>query len=102
MTTLYEVTLKFDAAIAEEYDVWLEQHVEEMLALPGFVSAEISTIEEGDLSANEVGRVVHYRLEDRAAFDAYLRNHAAGMRDEGIQRFGDRARASRRLLRPVR
>jgi hypothetical protein len=37
-------------------------------------------------------------LADRAALDAYLREHAARMRQAGIDRFGDRFRATRRIL----
>ena len=46
-----------------------------------------------------IGLCVQYSLRDRAAFDAYLRDHAAAMRADGQARFGGRFRASRRVLR---
>ncbi len=99
--SIYEVTLNVDPDIAAEYDTWLKQHVADMLALPGFLSVEISAIE-GEETSRGAGRVVHYRLESRKALDVYFREHAAHMRDAGIKRFGNRVRASRRILqRPV-
>src|SRR5690606_26006582 len=58
---VYEVTLSVDRAVLDEFDVWLEQHVREMLELPGFLSAE--TFETGTDSPDRVGRTVHYVLE---------------------------------------
>lgn len=100
MSIIYEVTLHVDADLAEEYDAWLAEHAAQMLALPGFIAAEISALESEEESPAETGRVVHYRLEDRAALDAYFRDHAAHMREEGLRRFGGRFRASRRILHP--
>ncbi len=97
MSTIYEVTLHMDRDLADEYDAWLREHVAEMLSLPGFLSAEISAIA-NDEAASKVGRVVHYRLENRAALDTYFHDHAKRMRDEGLRRFGDRVAASRRIL----
>ena len=98
---VYEVTLRVDAGIAGVYDAWLREHAAEMLALPGFLSAEISASDGGgELPPGTVERVVHYRLRDRAALDAYFRDHAPRMRDAGLARFGDRVRAARRILTP--
>lgn len=44
---------------------------------------------------------MHYVLRDAAALDAYLHEHAPRMRADGVARFGDRFRASRRVLRPA-
>ena len=100
MAIIYEVTLQIDADIEGEYDAWLAEHAAEMLALRGFTSAEISTIESDEAAPAQVGRVVHYRLQNRAALDAYFHDHAARMRDDGIKRFGNRVQASRRILHP--
>ena len=45
MRCLYEVTLHIDPSLAGEYDPWLQAHVADMLALPGFISARIYTVE---------------------------------------------------------
>jgi len=95
---IYEVVLEADAAIEREFDTWLRDHVADMLALPGFLSAEI--LEQSDVPppADRITRTVLYRLRDRAALDDYLRDHAARMRAHGLALFGDRFAARRRVL----
>ena len=95
---LYEVTLRVQRAIADDYLVWLDRHVREMLALPGFLDARLSRQDEPAVAAGEVVFCCHYRLRDAAALDDYLREHAAAMRADGVARFGDRFAASRRVL----
>ena len=95
---VYEVNLDLERAIADEYRGWLRQHVAQMLALPGFISAQVFDVLE-PAAEGRIAYCVHYRLRDAAALADYLRHHAARMRQEGIARFGDRFRASRRVLR---
>ena len=97
---VYEVDLDLEAAIAVDYRAWLNAHVPQMLALPGFVSAEVFEV----LDPVDAGRArlcVQYRLRDAAALETYLHEHASRMRAEGLARFGERFRASRRVLRVV-
>lgn len=98
---LYEVSVQVDRGIADAYLAWLPGHVQRILALPGFESAEAFEVVETPPDATRVLLCVHYRLRDADALDAYLRDHAAAMRAESAQCFGDRARASRRVLRPL-
>lgn len=98
---LYEVDLVVDAAIAEAFRAWLPGHVADLLALPGFESARILAIEEPVPAAGTIGLCVHYRLRDRAALDAYLCDQAGPMRAAAVARFGDRFRATRRVLAGV-
>lgn len=99
MAVIYEVTLHARIDIADAYLQWLRGHVAEMLALPGFESAELDAL--AIESATESSWCVRYRMTDRAALDAYLRDHAPRMRNEGIARFGDAFRAERRVLAPL-
>lgn len=94
---IYEVNLSFDPAIAVEFDDWLTRHVAEMLALPGFQSARILSPDRqpGD---EQITRTTQYELDDRAALDRYLDTDAERMRADGVERFGDRFSASRRIL----
>jgi len=98
---VYEVNLDVGAAIAGEYRAWLEAHVREMRALPGFVSARVFEVIDGAAADGGLHLCVHYVLRDAAALDAYLRDHAPRMRADGVARFGDGFRASRRVLRPA-
>lgn len=95
---VYEVNLVVDAAIAEAFRAWLPGHLAELLAVPGFESAQVFAIEEPVPAAGTVGLCVQYRLRDRAALDAYLCDHAGAMRAAAVARFGDRFRATRRVL----
>lgn len=96
---IYEVSLRVAPAVAAEYDDWLRGHVADMLDLPGFLGAEILTPEATADGAMQ--RVVQYRLRDRSALDAYLRDHAPRMRSQGTARFGDQVTAERRILEPA-
>ena len=92
---IYEVNLVPEPAIEGQFDEWLHEHVREMLALPGFIDATISREEQEDGPA---ARTVHYELQDREALEQYLAEHAPRMRQHGIDRFGERFTATRRIL----
>lgn len=96
--TLYEVNIEIERDLIDEYDPWLKAHVAEMLALPGFESAEIFAVDSAQAVPESVGRVVHYRLSSRQALDDYIQRHARTMRGQGTQRFADRVRIRRRVL----
>ena len=103
---IYEVALSVDAEIADAYAAWLAPHIDEVLAVPGFVSAEWWAVEppDGDAEAGDLGArvewVVHYRVESRAALTTYFEEHAARLRGDGLDRFGGRFTATRRVLVP--
>src|SRR5690606_12488992 len=84
---VYEVTLSIDRAVLDEFDAWLEQHVHEMLKLPGFISAE--TFETETDSPDKAGRTVLCVLESEDALQAYLSGPAEEMRLIGTLRFKD-------------
>jgi len=94
--TIYEVNIDIDAALATDYRAWLNEHVAEILALPGFTAAEVFVVE--DAPPGRVAYCIQYRLDSRAALDAYLREHAPRLRAEGVARWGDRFSARRRIM----
>ena len=103
-TMIYEVNLQVDAEIAEAHRLWLLDHIEEMVAIPGFVEARLFSRSPEDEGANDQGQAlwtVHYVLESAEAMDAYLAGPAARMRQDGVTRFGERFSATRRFLHPV-
>lgn len=98
---VYEVTLDIGAELAPEFDVWLADHVHAMLTLPGFTDARILSPEDPDAASGSPAtarRVVQYTLAGRAELDRYLAEHAPRMRAEGVTRFGDKLKTSRRVL----
>ena len=94
---IYEVTLEVAPGQIQAFDQWLPDHVQSMLAQPGFESARIQR----DRERTEDGwrrRVVNYRLSHRQYLDDYLAGPAEAMRADGRERFGKQMRASRRIF----
>ncbi len=96
MALIYEVNLAVDPEIEQAFSRWLPGHVTRVLALPGFIDAVIEAEQRQDDQPSAF--CVRYRLESAEALEQYLKTHAATMRQEGIDQFGDRFRASRRVL----
>jgi GNAT superfamily N-acetyltransferase/quinol monooxygenase YgiN len=97
MTIIYEVNLEVDADARDAFSQWLPEHVARVLACPGFIEAEIETEER---AANlSPAFCVRYRLDSRQALEDYFHSHAERMRQEGLDRFGERFRATRRILK---
>lgn len=96
---VYEVRIEVEPAIEADYRTWLDGHVREILALPGFEHAEL--LREDAEGVHPVF-VVRYHLGSRAALEGYLREHAPRMRAEGLERFGQRFSATRRVLELAR
>lgn len=95
---VYQVELEMDAALRSEYIDWLRGHVAEMLALPGFIDAEVLERRDPPPLAGRWAVVAQYRVRDRAAWGTYLGEHAPRMRAAGVARFGDHIAATRRVL----
>lgn len=95
---VYEVNIDLDAAIRPEYLAWLEAHVAEICALPGFVGAQVLEVTDPAPAPGRAGLCVQYRLTGPDALGRYLADHAPRLRAEGVERFGSRFTASRRVL----
>lgn len=94
---IYQVDLDIEAEFATAFDVWLARHVEDMLAIAGFVSAEILA-DDDKHDGKRLRRTVQYRVTNRAALDHYLTHDAQRMRDEGKALFENRFTAKRRIF----
>lgn len=94
--TLYEVNLAVQNDVADAYALWLREHVVQMLAFNGFLSA--TTLEEETKEEGTRRFTVQYWLTDRNSLESYFANHAAAMRQDGLNRFGDKFSASRRIM----
>src|SRR5690606_19322006 len=99
---IYEVNLSVDAEVAGAYAAWLGPHIDELLALDGFLGAARFAVEgdagSGPGRAPRVRWCVQYRLRDREALDRYFEEHAARLRGDGLARFRGRFEATRRVL----
>lgn len=82
----YTVACTFnDPRVAEEWIRWLrDEHLRDVRAA-GALDAEAIRC---DVAAGAKSRIeVRYHFESRAAFDAYVRDHAPRLREEGLKRF---------------
>lgn len=95
---VYEVNIDVDNAVAGEFRTWLDAHVAEIVALPGFTGALMFEVREPAPAAQRLAFCVQYRLLDAAALESYLREHAPRLRGDGIARFPGRFTATRRIM----
>lgn len=82
-TILYEVQTTFrDADTARRWVAWLHaEHIAEVISC-GAANGRLVRLDEPAMTY-----VVQYEFTSRAAFDAYLRDHAPRLRVEGLKRF---------------
>lgn len=96
---IYEVNLFVKHAVAEDFRIWLTDHIEEMVGLPWFESA--AAYESDATSDTETAFVAQYVLADEQALQRYFETDAPRMRQDGPSRFGADMRATRRVLKRV-
>ncbi len=96
---VYEVTLEVDPSIVVAYDTWLEGHMRRVLEQEGFESGHVFRSDEPSADGWQ-RRVVHYHVRSAADLERYLDQAAPKLRSEGAERWGERFRASRRVLTP--
>ncbi len=97
---LYEVDVELDPVIEADYDAWLPAHIDEILAIPGFLRADV-LVREDLVDGARAGwrrRTIQYRLASRGHLDAYLAEHAPRFREQATERFGEHVRYARRVL----
>jgi hypothetical protein len=95
---VYEVNLEVDAAVVGEFRIWLDGHVAQILALPGFTDAALFEVREPAPAPHRHALCVQYRLRDPAALESYLRDHAPRLRADGATRFPGKFTATRRVM----
>lgn len=94
---IYEVTISVDREIVDQFDEWLERHVEEMLQIPGIYRAEVFELEDDD--QGRARRVAHYHFASNADLEQFFSGQAEAMQQSASDRFAGRFEASRRVLR---
>jgi hypothetical protein len=94
---IYEVNIRLEKAIEIDYRAWLAKHIEQVKQAGGFTGAMQFDVESDE--ANHVGLCVHYQAASREAISAYVQYQAPLLRADGVQRFGDRFSATRRIMR---
>jgi len=93
---IYEVNLTIDPDAAEAVATWLPGHIREIVGLDGFIGATWY-----HLNPEDDGRqrfTVHYHVDSMSSLQRYFDDHAARLRQEGMDRFGGQFTATRRVL----
>lgn len=96
---IYEVALEVDRGIHEDYLAWLLPHIKEMEQFEGFGPARLYSVEKEE--SDSLHWLVHYPVSDRKSLEHYFLHGAKAMRGDGMQRFANRFRASRRVLNEI-
>jgi hypothetical protein len=98
---VYNVTIKVDAAIAEEWLSWLqEEHVANVMATKCFSSYKILRLldlEDGDGPTY----VVQYKTATKELLDKYLDEFSQDLRQEGFGKWGNQFIAFRTIMQEI-
>lgn len=86
---IYNVTINIDESIHDEWLLWIKEHIPQVLATGKFKDAKLTKV----LVEEEFGSVtysVQYRAFSRESLDAYYKEDAERLRNDGLKRFGDK------------
>ena len=97
---IYNVTLNIDESIHEPWLRWIKEHIPQVLATGKFYQAKLVRV----LVEEDMGGVtysVQYYAKSREDLDSYYQHHAHALRQDGLQRFGDKVLAFRTELQII-
>lgn len=98
MAILYNVTVKVDLDITEDWLTWMQEtHIPDVMKTNCFNSVKLNRL----LYLNEsdgLTYAVQYITPDLKTFDTYQKNHAPALQKEHIERYGEKAVAFRTLM----
>lgn len=98
---IYNVTVKVEPAIAEEWLKWLRgEHIPEVLGTGCFEEATLLQLVDTDESEG-LTFAIQYRAGDRESVDRYLEKYARDLREKGTSRWGNQFVAFRSLLKVI-
>jgi len=97
---IYNVTVNIDESIHEEWLIWIKEHIPQVLGTGKFDKAILSKV----LVEEDMGGAtysIQYQTYSRAALDAYYRENAEKLRQEGLKKFADKMLAFRTELQII-
>lgn len=98
---IYNVTVKVTHKIAADWLRWMkEEHMPELLRTGLFIESRLCRLLEQDES-DGITYAAQYHLDSLEDYQAYIKEHADGMRQKGLRKFGDQAIAFRSVLEVV-
>jgi len=98
---IYNVTIKVQDPIKEEWLAWLnEEHIPRVLETGCFTGATVMRLLEVD-DTDGPTYAVQYRAESKSQYNRYIEQFASKMRSESFEKWGDRFIAFRSLMQVV-
>lgn len=98
---IYNVTIKVETAVADEWLLWMkEEHMPELLQTGLFLDSRLYHLLEQD-EQEGITYVAQYFCQNIKDYNAYISLHAQKMREKGLNRFGNRFMAFRTLMEEV-
>lgn len=101
MSLIYNVTIKVDHSIADEWIQWLQQeHIPEVLATGCFSGARTMRLLEVD-ETEGLTYAVQYEAASAEEYNLYISEFATALRNKSFQKWGDKFIAFRSVLQIV-
>ena len=98
---IYNVTIKVDHSIAEEWMSWLKnEHIPDLIATGCFTHATILHLLEAD-DTEGITYAVQYHAESKALYNRYIENFSEMMRKKATDKWGDKFIAFRSVMQVV-
>lgn len=98
---IYNVTIKVDASIAEDWLMWLlEEHIPQVMKTACFSDYKVVRLLEVDDSEGPT-YAVQYNAESKAAYNRYIQVYATDLRNQSQQKWGELIIAFRSVMQVV-
>lgn len=98
---IYNVTIKVDHSIADEWLVWLkEEHIPDMVKTGCFTHARVLRLLEVDES-DGITYAVQYHAESKALYNRYIKEYSTPMRNKSTEKWGEKFVAFRSVMEIV-
>lgn len=91
---VYEINIDLDPDIYDDFVLWNQGQMVELIALPGFRKAVVYTQKDTPHSLS-----VQYHLTNMDALEHYAVNYVPKLRAEAERRFSGKFKASKRILK---
>ncbi len=98
---LYNVTIKIEHSVAEEWVRWMqEEHMPELMKTGCFTEYKLFRLRDVD-EQDGITYSAQYFCNSMDDYSRYISDHATAMRGKGIERFKDKFVAFRTLMEKV-
>ena len=97
---VYNVTIKVDHSILDDWLIWIEKHMPEVVATGCFESYSFFELLEPKTDEDRTF-VVQYFAKNNEDYQRYLSDFAAELRLEGMEKFGEKFVAFRTILQKM-